>query len=43
VPDPFGGSKKLYRSTAVQIQRLSLELAGVRVGVTGSAGLVLMN
>jgi protein-tyrosine phosphatase len=43
VPDPFGGSKKLYRSTAVQIQRLSLELADELFGVTGSAGLVLMN
>jgi protein-tyrosine phosphatase len=43
VPDPFGGSKKVYRSTAVQIQRLSLELVDELFGVTGSSGLVLIN
>src|SRR5947199_226281 len=43
VPDPFGGSKKVYRTTAIQIQRLSLELVDELFGVTESAGLVLID
>jgi protein-tyrosine-phosphatase len=40
VPDPFGGPKKGYRSTAVQMQRLSVALVEGLFGVTGSGGLV---
>jgi hypothetical protein len=43
VPDPFGGSKKVYRSTAVTVQRLSVELVGGLFGVTGNGGLVLLD
>lgn len=42
VPDPFGGPKKGYRSTAVRVQRLSIALVESLFGLTGS-GLVLLD
>jgi protein-tyrosine-phosphatase len=42
VPDPFGGPKKGYRSTAVRVQRLSVALVERLFGTTGS-GLVLLD
>jgi protein-tyrosine-phosphatase len=42
VPDPFGGSKKDYRDTAIRIQRLVLALGADLFGVTGN-GLVLLD
>jgi protein-tyrosine phosphatase len=43
VPDPFGGPKKGYRSTAVRVQELSVALVEGLFGVTGSSGLVLLD
>jgi protein-tyrosine-phosphatase len=43
VPDPFGGPKKGYRSTAVRVQRLSVALVEGLFGATGSGGLVLLD
>ena len=43
IRDPFGRSKKVARQTAVEIQRLSLELAGRLFDVAGSGGLVVLD
>jgi hypothetical protein len=42
IPDPFGGSKKDYRDTAVRVQRLVVALGADLFGVTGN-GLVLLD
>jgi protein-tyrosine-phosphatase len=43
VPDPFGGPKKGYRSTAVRVQGLSVALVEGLFGMTGRGGLVLLD
>ncbi len=43
IRDPFGRSKKVARLIAVEIQRLSLELAGRLFDVAGSGGLVVLD
>jgi protein-tyrosine phosphatase len=42
VPDPFGGPKKMYRRTAVEVQQLSVALVERLFGLAGNGGLVLL-
>jgi protein-tyrosine phosphatase len=43
VPDPFGGPKKGYRSTAIRVQGLSVALVEGLFGSTEKSGLVLLD